>query len=190
MNQLKIVLLAIAALNVSYASDSLPDPKQVEIEQSAFLPRTDNEQTKRSLLYKAENGYSVKYDNLPENIKNTVALYSNKNIPRIEFRDANPRDVVGFLAKAGSPSRPIQLSGSFENKHIPDDWVMAIDDRGMKISCVLTNVNLLDLSIRVATVLSLEIGVLEDGNMVFGRSGQWLEEFTPTFTIGAKASEQ
>ena len=190
MNQLKIVLLAIAALNVSYASDSLPDPKQVETEQSAFFPRTGHEQAKSSLLYMAKNGYSVEYDNLPENIKKSVALYSQKNIPRIEFRDANPHDVVGFLAKAGSLSRPIQLSGTYENNHIPDEWVMAIDDRGMKISCMLTNVNLLDLSIRVATVLSLEIGVLEDGNMVFGRSGQRLEHYTPTFTIGVQASEQ
>lgn len=185
MKLLSFVLLVLVMLDVSRAADIPSAPaNDIRLEQSLFTSSVEKEQVMEKMLFASRDGQAAGLGSLPEHTRKVIVRLTAQSIPHIEFRDADPREVMGFLASAGNVSKPtIRLGEVITQKTQPAEWLSAIDVGDKKVSCTLTNVSLLELSTKLAESLDQEVGILDDGKMVFGKSGKWVPGFTPIYTI-------
>lgn len=185
MRLLTFVLLVLVMLDMSRAADIPSAPaNDIRLEQSIFTPPARSDDILGKMLFTSRDGQSVSLGSLPERTRKAITRLATQSIPHIEFRDADPREVLGFLAAAGNVSKPsIRLGEVITQKTQPDEWLSASDFGDKKVSCILTNVSLLDLATKLAESLDQEVRILDDGKMVFGKSGKWVPGFTPSYTI-------
>jgi len=140
------------------------------------------------LRIESADGEPTNVDQLPPKAKEGVLLLGSRVIPQLEFTAVDPREAIRFIVRKPKPKSAIRLGLVDEDTEREADppWLGDLLFGEQRLSCVATNVSLLDFSIVLAAAFDFEFGVTADGEPLFSSRTAEAKAKHPIYVIKAK----
>lgn len=158
----------------------------VVLQQREFAHRSkDDASVFEQISVKSLDGNPIVFDQLPAKAKETLAGLEMRVFPLLEISDADPRDAIRIIIRKPKPTRMIRLGLIEEPTAQEADpfWLNDLSFGKKRVSCVVTNVSFLDLSLVLAKTLSLDFGIMPDGQPAFRNKDPAVGESRPDLYV-------
>lgn len=179
------------------ASNSSFSPIVLNLPESLFSlsPEVARRRLIDTVRYKnLSDGRCLSNRDVPASFTNAVSFFAHVVIPSIEYKDANLEDVLQFISAAKTTPEPdmnrsiglIYADESAESHTVSPQacsWSNQFSTVDAKFSCSLHRVNMLEFIQQLSKVANLDVGITQDGQIVFGRAGKWASINDPIYLL-------
>jgi len=115
------------------------------------------------------DGPTIDSYQLPTKAKEGVVRFEKRVCAKMEFIDADPRTVIWHFTRKPPDRLDVRLGGGPEIKkrETEPSWFDDLSFGEKKLTCVATNVSLLDFAVIFADAFDCDFGVTADGEVLF-----------------------